>query len=337
MTDSYQIIPLKYILQNDKGAISAIGTNLEKRGYAFIRLDPTLVTELNTCVSIAEKFFVQSINYKKKFVKEPIFGYFGVNHKESFRFLTGFRLREHIIPDNFDPIRKLIKTIDQIMYLMVLLCAPVLFPNVIANAQKLKFDIPLLQEDQPWGMFDIAKYHNDGTRISLNCAEHFDPGLLSLSLRSTAPGLQLKDENNNWIAPPDDPSIGIIWAGKVAQEINPKIKLGIHRVVNPTKLPSKPRISMWYEVCISKQEHRELLSNDKPDPVKKINPVKFEDETGIPMSKSMIPRKLYDPEKSISKLYDPIKQPIPHKPSFPTNVRNFPMFKSYTPIYYRSS
>ena len=277
-----KIIPLTSILQDNQTAINAFASDLQKRGFAFVKLGPNLVNQIDLCMLIMEQFFSQQVEYKKKFVKEPIFGYFGVEHKESFRILTGSRLSEHKFPDNFDRVQNLIKIIDRIMHSLVLLCSPVLFPNVITEAKNL--DIPLLNTDKSWGMFDIAKYHNDGTRTKMNCEEHFDPGLLSLSLRSTEPGLQLKDEFGRWIIPPNDKTIAIIWAGKAATLINPKIKSGVHRVVNPIK-PGIPRISMWHEICTAAQEHTELIYD------KKIDPIKTESKTGIPMTKSIQPVK----------------------------------------------
>ena len=129
------------------------------------------------------------------------------------------------------------------------------------------------------GMFDISKYHNNGTRQEMNCKEHYDPGLLSLSIRSTEPGLQMKDEFGRWIITPNDKTIGILWAGKAAVTLNPTIKPGIHRVKNTT---NKPRIGIWYEICTTAQEHTELLS-DKKASVAKL----FEGSSGISMSKSM--------------------------------------------------
>ena len=128
-------------------------------------------------------------------------------------------------------------------------------------------------------MFDIAKYHNDGLRTKINCEEHFDPGLLSLSLRSSEPGLQLKDEFGKWIKTPDDDNIAILWTGEAATKMNPKIKPGIHRVVNPTVF-GKPRIAMWHEICTGKQEHKELINKKES-----IDTHKFQSSTGIPMSK----------------------------------------------------
>ncbi len=299
---SQQIIPLKSILQNNRIAIDAFGNDLEKRGYAFIRLSPELVNLIDPCVTIIEKFFSQHPDYKKKFVKEPVFGYFDVEHKESFRVLTGSRLNEQLYPDGFDKITNLIKIIDRILHSIILLSSPVLFPNILTEAEKL--DIPLLKRNNPWGMFDFSKYYNDGKRTKLNCDEHYDPGLLSFSLRSTEPGLQLKNEFGKWIVPPTDKSIAIIWAGNAATIINPKIKHGIHRVVNPIK-PGIPRISMWHEVCVSAQEHTELLQKQKvgltkmqsdtgissPKIMPKTNEFIFRGKTEFPTSKLIIPKK----------------------------------------------
>ena len=154
-------------------------------------------------------------------------------------------------------------------------------------------------------MFDIAKYYNDGTRIEMNCQEHYDPGVLSISLRSTQPGLELKDENGKWMKMPINKKFAVIWAGDAAAKMNPLVKRGIHRVVNPSKDDiNKPRLSMWYEICTTLQEHTELLYEPSP----KISPTtspkisqrliekspvfkakKFEEKTGIPMSKSLSP------------------------------------------------
>ena len=273
------IISLTSLLQNDKTSINLVNESLLTRGYSFIRLPKELVEQIDICIQLMELFFQEPLYYKKKYFKEPIFGYFAVNHKESFRLLTGKRIDEQKIPDNLSQLKSLINTIDKIMYSMSLILAPTLFPNLLTNTHKL--DIPLFDKTLPWGMFDIAKYHNTGSRTELNCKAHYDPGLLSLSLRSTQPGLQLKDEFGKWIKTPEDKNIAILWTGKAAHDLNNKIKLGVHRVVNPdTNSIGKPRISMWHEICTSAQEHKELINKKKPD---------SEAKTGIPISKSLSP------------------------------------------------
>ncbi len=316
------IISLELLMKRDNDAIQKVNESLETRGYAFIRLSRDLVSEIDNCLLPIESFFGSSSQYKKTFFKAPIFGHFAVKHKESFRILTGNRLNEQSYPQNFGDIKKLVQKADKIMYAV----SQPLFPHIIGNAKKL--DIPffdVLSKNGQWGMFDIAKYHNDGTRVELNCKEHYDPGLLSLSLRSTEPGLELKDEFGKWIKAPHDKTIAVLWVGKAGTIANPKFKPGVHRVVNP-KIPGRPRIAIWHEICTSAQEHRELLEkklakniqNSTGIPMSKVrsNPpyiaTKSESTTGIPMSKSApIPpdvARFYENERKLKERY---RKPMP--------------------------
>jgi hypothetical protein len=278
---------LDNIIQNDKTTIKYLSESIKKRGYTFVRLPYSLVKLIDECTIIMENFFLQETEYKNFFSKKPIFGYSKVNHKENFRFLTLDRLNEHNLPTNFTKIKHLISIIDKLMYRIVLLTSPYLFPKLIeiTNTKKIfdanklsKYDIPLFDKEKKWSMFDVSKYYNDGKRDNLNCEEHYDPGLLSIHLRSTAKGLQLKNEYNEWINPPNDKNIAIIWTGGIAKKINPNINTGIHRVKNT----NSPRIAMWYEICISSQEHKELDSD-----IKINSAFNNEEKTGIPISKSL--------------------------------------------------
>lgn len=271
------VMQLTSILQNDKDTINYIAESLQTNGYVFVRLPVDLVQKIDQCTMLIEQFFNSSIQYKRLFFKKPIFGYFNANHKESFRLLTGSRLHEHTFPNNFDKIKDLVLTIDQIMYTISILLGPMLFPDLFKNAEK--FNIPFFDMKKRWGMFDFAKYNNNGSRTGLNCREHCDPGLLSFHVRSTEEGLQLQNDLGNWIKVPNDKSLAVIWAGRVAKQINPKIRPCIHRV--DCAFSGKPRIGIWHEICLESQEHKELM-NDKKQIAKS-----FESETGIPMSKSM--------------------------------------------------
>jgi isopenicillin N synthase-like dioxygenase len=265
--------------------IKRFSDSIKLRGFAFVSLPPDLVSDIDQSVTEIKQFFDKSSELKSKFLKNPVFGYFDTTHKESFRFLTGQRLPEHRIPSTFKYIESVIHQADKIMFRLSLACAENLFPNIITQAKK--HQIPLFDYQKPWGMFDITKYHNDGSRTrsgkTLNCEAHFDPGLLSLHLRSTEPGLQLQDENGKWINPPTDPKVGIIWAGDIATKINPLIRHGVHRV----QTLGKPRIAIWHEICTEAQEHKELIETKKE--------VLSYDEglTGIPTSKSMPPGMIY--------------------------------------------
>ena len=240
-------------LKSDRMALTAIAADLKTRGYAFIELNPSLINLIDDCVSLSEKFFTNDLAYKKQFSKEPVFGFFGVDHKESLRLLTGSRLSEHKLPADLDPVAKLTKVLDHVMYGLTTELSAYLFANL--KSDPAVKSIPLIGSTfNKWGMVDITKYHNTN-QSRLNCNPHADPGVFSLSVRSTAPGLQLKDEYGKWIDAPINKSIGILWAGHMAHKLNAAVKVCTHQVVaNP-----KPRIAFWYEVCVLKQEHKELI------------------------------------------------------------------------------
>ena len=280
----HSVVSLISMLHNDKESLTYISDSLKTRGYAFVRLPVEFTNQVDDVMTIMETFFLNNPSYKKKFSKKPIFGYFGVNHKESYRLLTGSRLTEHTFPENFDKVKNLVHTMDRVMYGLTLLLSPYIFPTLKKDANTYK--ISLFDSNKPWGMFDVAKYYNDGKRVGLNCEEHYDPGLLSMSFRSSEEGLQLKDEFGKWIKVPVDKTLGVIWAGNAATKINPFIKPGVHRV-DCSSVIGKPRISMWYEICTSDQEHTELIKDTK-----KIA-IDFETITGMSTSKSAPSMKIF--------------------------------------------
>ena len=310
------VVPLMSVLRNNDDANKKISGSLISRGYAFVVLPNFLVKEIDDMLNNINEFFNnKTTQYKNQFFKEPMFGYFAVGHKESFRMITGNRMHEQKFPDNFGKIQHFGRYMDKIMYLTAKMMEPYIFPNLMYKSQEL--DIPLLKtsplinkiaprnqpalwgqgkiapRNQPkelvlgqtsnWGLFDITKYYNDGTRKELNCKEHYDPGLLTLSLRSTEPGLQLKDEYGNWVDAPTNKNIAILWTGKAAVQINPRLKPGMHRVTNCTNKDriGQPRIAIWYEISTSQQEHKELIR----DKTRKASV--YENYSGIPMSKSL--------------------------------------------------
>lgn len=287
------IIPLTLLLEQNKDAINKVCDALMTRGYSFIRLPSNFVKLIDDCLPLIDSFFSKSVKCKNKFSKDPIFGYFGIDHKESFRLLTGSRLKEHKFPSDFNLVENLVKRTDIIMYRLSIILSSSLFPYF--NHYIKTLDIPFYSKNG-WAMFDIARYSNkhdknSAIRDGLNCKEHFDPGLLSLSLRSTQEGLQLKDEHGHWIKPPTDKNIAILWTGKAATIINPKLKPGVHRVSSYTNnftMFNKPRIALWHEICLAEQEHKELsLSSINKKFKKTAHDAKiYEIKTGIPMTKS---------------------------------------------------
>jgi len=111
-------------------------------------------------------------------------------------------------------------------------------------------------------MADIVEYKYD-PNFPMNCSSHVDPGLLSISLFSTAPGLQFFDPTpNDWIPIPHDKNLGVIWCGDAATRAsNGKIKSGIHRVQLDST--ATRRVTMWYEMCTSTQLPSSFLDYQK--------------------------------------------------------------------------
>jgi hypothetical protein len=110
------LIPLNQLLQNDREAINQLNNGLTTRGYVFVQLSDDLVQLVDDCLATLETFFSRDKIYKKGFSKAPIFGYFDVPHKESFRVMTGPRLDEHKLPIGFESHKELALTLDQIMH-----------------------------------------------------------------------------------------------------------------------------------------------------------------------------------------------------------------------------
>jgi hypothetical protein len=274
------IFPLSAILNKNDKIIRALCDSIKTRGYTFVRLSDHLAKQIDICTKQINAFFIAQNSYKKSFIKPPVFGYFNAKHKESFRLLTGHRLKEQKTPRNFEKVISLSKFSDELMHRICLMCSKYLFPDIKGKA--IKHNIPLFIPGQRWGMLDATKYINNGSKTGLNCAEHYDPGLLSIHYRSTQPGLQLKNEHGKWINPPFEKNIAIIWAGDVATKINPEIKHGLHRVMGSKS--NVPRLALWYEVCTKEQEHTELVGKI---PNKKLEDL--EHNTGIPISKSLSP------------------------------------------------
>jgi len=109
-------------------------------------------------------------------------------------------------------------------------------------------------------MLDIAYYLNDEKvfekselEVEENCAPHYDPGLLSLSVLSTHRGLELYDPvKEEWVPHlGDDKSLAVLWCGEAAQQAtNGLLRPAVHRVIRQL---DKPRLAIWYEICMFKQ------------------------------------------------------------------------------------
>jgi hypothetical protein len=89
---------------------------------------------------------------------------------------------------------------------------------------------PFIDGRQRYAMVDLVRYNNDdvgGVYIdnSLNVVEHYDTGLMTLTLGATGAGLEIKGKDG-WFTP--DPDCGIIWIGKDGAKLN--LPPCLHRV-----------------------------------------------------------------------------------------------------------
>jgi len=261
-------IELSALLGNDPSAISKLKESGEKLGFIFVKLTPSLVSLVEKLLPQIKYFFQEEEKHKEAFAHEDkILGYQRVNHKEGLRFLTDKSLKNCKIPPEMEDINSLINEMDVVMKKICEVISLTMFGSSTERLGEVG-DLPLLKRDSPsFGMFDIAHYYNDGIHrplkeTNLNCAAHYDPGLISLNILQTYPGLQLQNpETEEWIDAPFDGSkgtsgdMGVIWFGKAASTLTDNaIKPGIHRVTYP-KETGTGRITMWYEVCTSAQVH----------------------------------------------------------------------------------
>jgi len=154
---------------------------------------------------------------------------------------------------------------------------------VFHSVKLSKQDITLLNQGifQRFAMLDIAYYNHEdhmkrkgelmmmkegekmkeegemkkegGDEVVVSVAAHYDPGILSLNVLNSQKGLQFLDDNQNWVDIPVSDSVGIIWAGDLAQKITDgRVKPGWHRVMCHKSAPL--RTSIWIEACTSQQD-----------------------------------------------------------------------------------
>ena len=106
-----------------------------------------------------------------------------------------------------------------------------------------------------FGVLDVAYYRNQGApphqAAGLNCASHWDPGVYSLSVYSSQPGLEMQAaDGRSWVPVNPDGDTLVLWTGNVASQASKKrLKQGIHRVVAPDSFPAPPRMAVWTEIA----------------------------------------------------------------------------------------
>jgi hypothetical protein len=200
-------------------------TEFESNGWCFVFLPTELIPDSKLTNELST--FFESNKSKDLYSQaQAIYGYSQVNHKEGIKLLTGSYFGEFAnngcVPDALvEPLNYLCQVLDAATKRLIeVLDQHLVFqqePSLLSLIERA--DLPL--KDEHFGMLDIVSYcnnksgfqppHNGQTTEEVNCAPHYDPGLLSISILSTHEGLQLKNmANDEWIDAPLKWNIGVI-------------------------------------------------------------------------------------------------------------------------------
>eukprot|EP01006_Ploeotia_vitrea_P027773 TRINITY_DN60540_c0_g2_i1.p1 TRINITY_DN60540_c0_g2~~TRINITY_DN60540_c0_g2_i1.p1 ORF type:complete len:312 (+),score=19.10 TRINITY_DN60540_c0_g2_i1:84-1019(+) len=248
-------------LLKTSGNLTRVISDLSTRGFSFVPLPTFLKNQTAVVVQTASKFFDKPMAEKEPHFTVPVFGYISIDNREGLRLLTGQFLKYPMCPPECeDAVRQLGRSLDAEMIALSHVIFGQYLPKAATTEPPLLF--PLLSGDKPkFGLLDIAHYYNETKPLSkpggnhtgngLNCAEHTDPGLLSLNVCDSTKGLEFWDPSTaSWVQSPCDPNIGLLWCGDAASVLtNGVFTAGKHRVVTGCE----PRLSIWHEICIMQQ------------------------------------------------------------------------------------
>jgi hypothetical protein len=215
-------------------ATEQLYSELTRRGWCFVQLNDELQQFSANCISTVKQFLEEDEAVKKQYSHGTHYGYFDNGSKEGLRVVTGQYLSQLKFPSNVEhSVVPGAKLLDNTAHQMLTRCGKRLFG--IESVE------PIV------GMLDVVKYLPSKTSDRVNA--HGDPGLLSLSLGSSSPGLSMLDpETNSWIPVPNDAAV--IWCGSTATELNPEMKIGWHKVKVEQNCS---RMTLWYEISAKDQ------------------------------------------------------------------------------------
>jgi hypothetical protein len=312
---------------------------------------PTLFSNFKTWMK-EEKQFKDTYRHVK--YPKNRFGYFETSRKEGFRFMTGEELEDLNICELVKEFKTIAGACDKLAEQMMNLKTgtgkflfnvqnekdlnqlPLLFPIHKKKAENKNrdwdepYDSLAHRDPSKFGLFDIVKYHSSetfsekfqGTDSQVN--EHADPGLFSISLGSTAAGLEMFDPSTNeWIAVPNDTVV--LWCGNEVTKVSKGVvKPGIHRV----KASTEERVTAWYELCTKEQIPHPSIANIPEELELELLKCLQEEDIGVSMSKSGIRRR--DPIFNQLRLdNDDVKQIRKHMHKIPKRKNPFGFDEDY--------
>jgi isopenicillin N synthase-like dioxygenase len=242
-------------------------TSLKNTGFAVLNNHQIDINLINTTYNEWANFFNSKDKYDYMFDLEKQDGYFPMKSENA----KGYSVKDikefyHIylpwgrIPEQLSKNTLLIRSKLKSIGIELLSWIDDLAPIDIKN----NFSIPLqdMVEGCENNLLRIIHYpplRENDDKNAIRAAAHEDINLITLLISGSEPGLQVLNENNNWVDVKSDPGWLIINIGDMLQECsNAYFPSTTHRVINPI-LNNNSRFSMPFflhprdEVILSKK------------------------------------------------------------------------------------
>ena len=242
-------------------------TSLKNTGFAVLNNHQIDINLINTVYSEWANFFNSKDKYNYMFDLEKQDGYFPMKSENA----KGYSVKDikefyHIylpwgrIPEQLSKNTLLIRSKLKSIGIELLSWIDDLAPIDIKN----NFSMPLqdMVEGCENNLLRIIHYpplRENDDKNAIRAAAHEDINLITLLISGSEPGLQVLNENNNWVDVKSDPGWLIINIGDMLQECsNAYFPSTTHRVINPI-LNNNSRFSIPFflhprgEVILSKK------------------------------------------------------------------------------------
>jgi isopenicillin N synthase-like dioxygenase len=269
-----EVLQLEDLLSGQGESIEKLIEQLSACGFCFVHVECSQLprSTLSKLKEDVKSFFSEPQSSKETF-SDVYLGYSTTQHKEGYRVLTSAG-GPTPSPESC-PKMKVVHEVSKVLDSLIVRIIENL-ESVFGSAEGLgSLHEILLCTPSRVGLLDVAHYTNKeeiievkSTNSEINCSEHVDPGLISLNLFSTSPGLQFFDPRTaSWREPPSftseegRPITGVLWCGDAASKITDgKIKAANHRVI----FGEEPRYTIWYE-AIHKSQIAESVIKALPE------------------------------------------------------------------------